>query len=141
MIQKGTVVYATQAMHGIAVGDKFTVMNVDKNGCIVVTGNGGYGVMSMDEIGKLFAIGGNPKRVWSDWQWDHDELGEYEWRTNGKDVQVELWNGVSAKAHCHPDDVFDEEFGIDLALRRAVYKYYNRVANKFVDKYGADALL
>ena len=141
MIQKGTVVYAIKAMPGIAAGEEFTVLSVDAAGNIVVTGNGGYGVMSMDEIGKLFAIGNKPKREWSEWKWDHDDLGEYEWRSNGKDVQVELWNGVRANAHCHPDDMFDVRFGIDLALRRAVYKYYNRVANKFVDKYGADALL
>ena len=56
MITQGTILRAKKSMSGVEVGDEFVVGHIDSNGIITVCGSKGYGVMSPDEVGKLFKV-------------------------------------------------------------------------------------
>mgnify|MGYP000009615108 CR=1 FL=1 len=143
MITQGTILRAKKSMSGVEVGDEFVVGHIDSNGIITACGNKGYGVMLPDEVGKLFeVVDHKPKpKPWTAWTWEHDEFSDYCWKTNGKVVKVRLWNGVSGKASCCPDDEFDVHLGIDIAKRRAAWKFYQNVAQQFVDRHGPSAFV
>ena len=126
MIFAGDKVEAIKDVGVIHAGMKFDVTGVNADGTVFVKNELGSGCFSLEEIGKIVKhIPQQKRRAWSDWEWLHDALGEYRFRHNGKKVQVELWNGFSGEASCHPDDEFDLEFGTKLAHFRAVRKMYH----------------
>lgn len=126
MIFAGDKVEAIKDVGVIHAGMKFDVAGVNADGTVFVKNELGSGCFSLDEIGKIVKhIPQQKRRAWSDWEWLHDALGEYRFRHNGKKVQVELWNGFSGEASCHPDDEFILEFGTKLAHFRAVRKMYH----------------
>ena len=131
MIFVGDMLKITMDAGAVKAGTMFTVTGVSPNGVITVINERGTGCLSVDEIGKLFEKVELPQRVWSDWKWAHNQYGEYAYRTNGKNVQVELWNGFRAKASCHPEDEFVLEDGIALAFSRAAEKFAKTVRSVF----------
>lgn len=135
MIFVGDMLKITMDAGAVKAGTMFTVTGVSPNGVIAVVNERGTGCLSVDEIGKLFEKVELPQRVWSEWKWAHNQYGEYRYRTNGKNVQVELWNGFRSKASCHPDDDFVLEAGIALAFQRATEKFWKTVNREFGRKH------
>lgn len=135
MIFAGDKLKLTMNVGGLVAGTIFDVTGVSNEGVIYITHRLGTGCVSVDEIGKIFEKVEKIERTWTEWTWDHNQHGEYRYRHNGKNVQVELWNGVRAAAYCHPDDEFDLKSGVALAFMRASQKYATTVAMEFDRQY------
>ena len=63
---------------------------------------------------------------WSSWYVGDDaEFGEFKFKTNNVEVIV-LYQGKCGQARCHPNDKFDLQKGIDIALLRAHIQFLQK---------------
>lgn len=139
VIACGDTICAKSTFGGVKQGDLFTVLSIGVDGTTILKSDctGAIRLVSSTSITAIFSPvvcelnTVEPKREWSDWTWTHNQYGEFGYRTNGKNVQVELWNGFRAKASCHPEDEFVLENGIALAFSRAAAKFARTVQSEF----------
>jgi hypothetical protein len=64
-----------------------------------------------------------------------EELGKCDIRmpAAGEIIEKNLYSPIRAKATCHEEDDFDLEYGMELARKRCLAKYYKKVTQMFVD--------
>ena len=64
-----------------------------------------------------------------------EELGKCDIRMPiaGELIEKNLYAPIRAKATCHDEDEFDLEYGMELARKRCLAKYYKKVTQMFVD--------
>lgn len=140
MIMTGSKIALIKDVPGLKKGTVFTVTHVDSDGTITFTNHQGTGIVSSNEFRTLFEeqLQPAPRRVWSAWEADYNDFGEYRTRNNGHVTQVELWNGIRGEASCSPEDEFDKQIGIDVAMKRAIRRFKVKFDLAFIDKYGDD---
>lgn len=135
MITKGTKIRLKHDVGNINAGKVFTVDCILPNGTITINSeNGGCGIITMSDVDNLFIV--IHPRKWTPWMNAHNEFGEYWYRHNRHETQVELWNGIRGRAFCAPGDDFSKQIGIDIAMRRAIRKFKVEYDIAFINRYG-----
>lgn len=123
MLIVGNKIKMIKAIGGLdKVGDEFEVTNIAEDGAITIRSSYGVGVMNYKEFEEHFEI---VKEVvwtkWSDMNYLSDEFDGMGviYRTNNVDtVEVYGGSGLKTVAKLHPNDIFDFEKGLDIAMLR-----------------------
>lgn len=124
MLIKGDKIKLVKDMQPFSIGDIFEVVNVSDDGVITIKNKYGQGIMSYDIFTKYFEK--IQPREWTKWKNIEVQGNVIKYRTNGKRVMVRYGIYV-AIANCHPDDVFDLDTGLQLAISRLNYKIAKQV--------------
>lgn len=123
MLIVGNKIKMIKAIGGLdKVGDEFEVTNISEEGTITIRSSYGIGVMNYKEFEEHFEI--VKEVVWTQWSDigylsnEFDNLGVIH-RTNNVDT-VEVYGGLGLEtvAKLHPDDTFDFEKGLSIAMLR-----------------------
>lgn len=103
------------------VGDIFEIIGVSELGTVTIASSYGTGIMSYDEFEKYFEKVEKESLVWSEWKRHINDPNydykTFEYRTNGKDVEVVQFN-KKIKSSCLPEDEFNLQKGIKLCLKK-----------------------
>lgn len=123
MLIVGNKIKMIKAIDGLdKVGDEFEVTNIAEDGVITFKSSYGVGVMNYKEFEEHFEI--VKEIVWTEWSSmgylsdEFDGIGVIH-RTNNVDrVEVYGGSGLKTVAKLHPNDIFDFEKGLDIAMLR-----------------------
>lgn len=92
------------------VNEIFEVIKINYDSSLVVKGLSGIGLISYEEYSLFFKLIENE---WTEWK----SVDDYTYKTNNRIVIVTK-NDRTAISKCHPEDEFDLQKGIEIALAR-----------------------